>query len=129
MSYRPRILERDRYCRGCGGSIPSQQLHVHHILFRSQGGPDEDWNLISLCPGCHDKAHGIGGRRFPRWLLHLTVMWDVRMPVEWMMRRKQEVPACCLSCNKYGDAGYCVLWEEEYQPDYLCNAWRLRELR
>jgi len=29
----------------------------HHIIYRSHGGPDEESNLITLCPECHGKAH------------------------------------------------------------------------
>ena len=49
------ILQRDFYkCRHCGfrGS-----LHVHHIIFRSQGGLDEAQNLISLCNSGHRGIH------------------------------------------------------------------------
>ena len=28
-------------------------LHVHHIIPRSQGGPNIPENLITLCSGCH----------------------------------------------------------------------------
>lgn len=49
------ILQRDGYrCRSCGAR---NALHVHHIIFRSQGGPDEAWNLLTLCNSCHDGAH------------------------------------------------------------------------
>jgi len=49
------VLGRDGWaCRHCKfrGS-----LHVHHIIFRSEGGPDELWNLITLCTWCHDAVH------------------------------------------------------------------------
>lgn len=69
------------------------------------------------------------GERFPRWLLHATVLFTVATPVRWMMRESAYIPKACLTCSKYGDAGFCALWEEEYQPDYLCNAWSVRELR
>jgi 5-methylcytosine-specific restriction endonuclease McrA len=49
------ILSRDGYkCRNCGWRT---NLSVHHIIFRSQGGPDEDWNLVTLCTSCHDGIH------------------------------------------------------------------------
>ena len=34
-------------------------IHVHHRVFRSQGGGDEWENLQWLCGSCHDQAHGI----------------------------------------------------------------------
>lgn len=37
-------------------------LHCHHIIFRSQGGDDADWNLVTLCFKCHHAVHD-------RWLV------------------------------------------------------------
>ncbi|NIN67387.1 MAG: hypothetical protein GTO63_22335, partial [Anaerolineae bacterium] len=40
-----KVIERDRLrCRGCAGPIEE----VHHIIFRSQGGKDEEANLVGL---------------------------------------------------------------------------------
>ena len=33
--------------------------HIHHKTFRSQGGGDEDSNLLWMCLWCHSEAHGI----------------------------------------------------------------------
>jgi hypothetical protein len=50
-----RVLRRDGWkCRNCGFRA---NLHVHHIWFRSQGGPDDIWNLVTLCNACHDGVH------------------------------------------------------------------------
>lgn len=52
---RNRILERDCYtCQDCG--IKSQNLHVHHIIPRRDGGTNEESNLKSLCRKCHMKT-------------------------------------------------------------------------
>ena len=49
------VLSRDGYkCRSCGSR---NSLHIHHIIFRSQQGPDEMWNLLALCSACHDGVH------------------------------------------------------------------------
>ena len=51
-----RILERDRgYCQVPGCSRAA--VHVHHVVFRSQGGGDEPANLVSICVAHH--LHGI----------------------------------------------------------------------
>lgn len=48
-------LERDGFkCRYCGSR---SQLHVHHVIYRSQGGPDELWNLLTLDETCHSAVH------------------------------------------------------------------------
>lgn len=41
-------------CRGCG---VRENLHLHHIVYRSQGGTDDPSNLITLCFKCHDMVH------------------------------------------------------------------------
>lgn len=49
------VLERDHWkCRSCGSR---NNLCVHHIVFRSQQGPDEEWNLITVCSRCHSGIH------------------------------------------------------------------------
>ena len=55
-SRRSAILHRDNYtCQCCGKK--NCRLEVHHIKFRSNGGTDDEENLITLCKECHDKVH------------------------------------------------------------------------
>lgn len=54
-----RVFIRDGWkCRHCKNR---NNLNAHHIIFRSQGGDDADWNLVTLCAGlgnpCHDAVH------------------------------------------------------------------------
>lgn len=41
-------------CRVWGCSC-RKDLEVHHIIPRSKGGPDEAWNLITLCADHHNQ--------------------------------------------------------------------------
>jgi 5-methylcytosine-specific restriction endonuclease McrA len=51
------IQQRDgRRCRRCGITA-RRNLHVHHVIYRSEGGNHEETNLITLCFGCHDRIH------------------------------------------------------------------------
>ena len=51
-------LNRDNYtCQCCKGKHKDSKLEVHHIVFRSQGGSDEESNLITLCHTCHKNLH------------------------------------------------------------------------
>jgi len=51
-----RIIERDRgFCQVPGCSRAAG--HVHHVVYRSQGGGDEPENLVSICVAHH--LHGI----------------------------------------------------------------------
>lgn len=53
-----RVLNRDNYiCQCCKGKHKDSKLEVHHIVFRSQGGSDEESNLITLCHTCHKNLH------------------------------------------------------------------------
>jgi 5-methylcytosine-specific restriction endonuclease McrA len=57
---REAVLRRDGGCVArsivpdirCVGS-----LQVHHLWRRSQGGPNEDWNLKSVCAAHHEWIH------------------------------------------------------------------------
>lgn len=52
------VLNRDDYtCQHCKGKRKDSKLEVHHIIFRSQGGSDEESNLITLCHTCHKALH------------------------------------------------------------------------
>ena len=55
-SRRSAILHRDNYtCQCCGKK--KCRLEVHHIKFRSNGGTDDEGNLITLCEDCHKGVH------------------------------------------------------------------------
>jgi len=50
------VLHRDNYqCQKC--KTKKGKLHVHHIVFRSNGGTNLPNNLITLCKSCHNKLH------------------------------------------------------------------------
>jgi hypothetical protein len=50
-----KVFERDHWkcivCKRRGN------LHAHHIVFRSHGGDDADWNLLTVCNDCHEAIH------------------------------------------------------------------------
>ena len=55
-SRREAILNRDNYtCQVCGKK--HTRLEVHHIIYRSQGGTNDENNLITLCKDCHKDIH------------------------------------------------------------------------
>lgn len=53
---RKRVYRRD--CYHCALCDDGRRLQAHHVVLRSQGGPDTEMNLITLCPRCHALAHG-----------------------------------------------------------------------
>jgi hypothetical protein len=64
---RQRILQRDGHtCQSCGMEGNS----VDHIVPRSMGGGDDDWNLQTLCISCNSAK---GGRFFSSIATPLTL--------------------------------------------------------
>ena len=60
------VLNRDNYiCQYCKGKHKDSKLEVHHIIYRSQGGSDEESNLITLCHTCHKDLHS--GKIIPKF--------------------------------------------------------------
>lgn len=59
----PRIVDNTAlaiaklYYRECAICGSTQSVHIHHIVFRSQGGDDVDANLCGLCIVHHDEIH------------------------------------------------------------------------
>ena len=79
------VLTRDGYiCQHCKGKSKDTRLEVHHIIFRSQNGSDEEANLVTLCKTCHDALHA-GAITLKRRgkkkgsLLHATQMNSIRV--------------------------------------------------
>lgn len=79
------VLTRDGYaCQHCKGKTKDQQLEVHHLVFRSQHGSDEEANLLTLCKTCHESFHAgtITLKRTGKKkgnLLHATQMNSIRV--------------------------------------------------
>ena len=76
-------------------------LHPHHLVPRSQRGPDEVENGITLCVLCHKRAHEgyetaqgrVTGRRFlltvlEGWRGELQWRWD--KAYEWLSKKEPE---------------------------------------
>lgn len=80
-----KVLNRDGYtCQHCKGRRKDSKLEVHHIIYRSNGGSDEEDNLITLCHTCHKGAHiGIVKLKLPGkrkgQLKHATQMNSIRI--------------------------------------------------
>ncbi len=54
---RPRLVGR---CPSCRKVVP---LTRHHIVPRSEGGPDEDSNIELICRPCHNALHRMQPRQ------------------------------------------------------------------
>lgn len=117
---RREVLERDSHrCRGCG--LSKGPLEVHHIIYRSQGGKDEAWNLITLCRGCHGRAHGTNGPRVVPWRWFAILRANV-----WGVE-KAETLELCATCDHRTALGWCQEWDQEVVPEMTCGRWTLRD--
>ena len=79
------VLTRDAYtCQQCQGKSRDRRLEVHHLVFRSEQGSDEESNLLTLCKTCHDGLHAgeiilkQKGKKKGA-LLHATQMNSIRL--------------------------------------------------
>lgn len=79
------VLDRDSYtCQHCAGKSKDRRLHVHHIIFRTNGGSDEEENLVTLCKTCHVELHAgsislkLTGKKKGQ-LRHATQMNSIRV--------------------------------------------------
>lgn len=59
------IAEAQKYCQLCGST---NWLEIHHIYYRSQGGNDDERNLIRLCKKCHEMVHS-NKRKWQKFLM------------------------------------------------------------
>ena len=57
-----RVFERDGWRCTVPGCTSYRNLHSHHIVFRSNHGPDDDWNRTALCAAHHQRCvhEGLG---------------------------------------------------------------------
>lgn len=56
LATREEIIARDGHCcRLCG--LWCERVHVHHLVYRSQGGKNTAANLVSLDLKCHEVVH------------------------------------------------------------------------
>jgi hypothetical protein len=50
------VFERDRWRCTAPACSARRNLHRHHIVYRSHRGPDEPWNLTTLCAWHHQRG-------------------------------------------------------------------------
>lgn len=80
---RKAVYSRDENtCVCCDEWLPRGELQLHHILPLRLNGPDQPFNLVVLCHGCHTEWH--------KHESAMDVMWDpteaVREFYRWLVR-------------------------------------------
>jgi len=70
---RHKIYARDNHtCQICGAT--NEMVHAHHIVWRHDGGTNDEENLQTLCGKCHAMRHGLNALTF--WLL-VPCLWQL----------------------------------------------------
>lgn len=86
---RDRVRRRDEGCRWCG---TTDELQIHHVRYRSQGGADTPRNLLTLCWECHERAHSNKRKYQPVLLLLLYLQYEqeraVTVPAAFRISRE-----------------------------------------
>lgn len=78
------VLYRDGHiCQYCKGKTKDKRVEVHHIIYRNNGGSDEESNLTTLCKTDHDALHkgeiALKGGKKRGQLRHATQMNSIRV--------------------------------------------------
>jgi hypothetical protein len=78
------VLYRDGHiCQYCKGKTKDKRVEVHHIIYRNNGGSDEESNLTTLCKTDHDALHkgeiALKGGKKHGQLCHATQMNSIRV--------------------------------------------------
>ncbi len=77
---RHKILARDDFLCAVPTCTSRANLHAHHLWMRSNGGPDDAWNMLTLCASHHRMAHTgvveIGG--WAPWAIVVRMGIDAR---------------------------------------------------
>jgi len=131
------VLHRDGYkCQSGQKRKHCKKLHVHHLIFKSQGGTDAPSNLLTLCEDCHDALHAgefvLSGTRSKTKHAtemgiiksHLKKLWDFEetFGYETKFKREQvlELPkshvndavAICCEDGELVDVGITLLFKK-----------------
>jgi len=78
------VLYRDGHiCQYCKSKTKDKRVEVHHIIYRNNGGSDEESNLTTLCKTDHDALHkgkiALKGGKKRGQLSHATQMNSIRV--------------------------------------------------
>lgn len=83
------VFARDNYTCQCCGKSKDKILHIHHILYESQGGTDRADNLITVCSDCHTtENHKPGGTLYDWMIKHKKVKQYKEPPFMNILRRR-----------------------------------------
>lgn len=82
------VFARDEYtCQVC--KKKNKVLHVHHIVYRSEGGTDRADNLITVCIECHTSENHKHGGILYKWMCeHKKVKQYKEPPFMNVLRRR-----------------------------------------
>jgi len=86
------IFVRDGWRCAAPGCSSRRNLEIHHVVYRSRGGSDDGWNLITLCRFHHQRGEH-GGLLLVRGRAPIEVTWRLgRSDVATVYRADKRQP-------------------------------------
>ncbi|EMA31432.1 HNH endonuclease [Halobiforma nitratireducens] len=111
---RQETLRRDGYaCTRCGAD--DRTLQAHHVVPRSQGGPDDLENLLTLCRPCHGVIHQ-SNSSFDDVRDEASLFPDPEAP-EPVARMREPTDGYCSRCGSEFGPEALVAWTDVPPPD------------
>jgi len=84
------VLVRDGWRCAAPGCSSRRNLEVHHVVYRSRGGGDEEWNRVCLCRFHHQRGeHGGLARCTGRAPLGLTWRLGAGVVESWYLNERR----------------------------------------
>ena len=94
-------LERDRYRCRAPECTKRSTLEVHHIIYAGNGGPDEEWNLVTLCHYHHQHGQHAGRIRVQGIASDdaSNLRWRMGIMGEYVGDRRPASPSNAQACS------------------------------
>ncbi len=122
-SQRFEVFRRDGFrCRYCGATPVDRPLHVDHVIPVSDGGTDDDANLVTACAECNG---GKGARRLDHEGPPSPSVDELRDQIE-QIRAFLVVQQDLAQARSSVERHYADMWEEQIGPMSEDMASRLR---
>jgi hypothetical protein len=112
------LAKRGAKCEVCGFSCECA-LEMHHVVRVSDGGTDDDDNLVILCANCHSVADHL--HRAPAWLRsdfpYTDEQYDKLLEYAQPMNRLRDLPSgLLLRTNRVNE-----MMQRLYSREIVCT--------
>lgn len=120
MEYDQYIFSRDNHA--CVLCKRINNLEVHHIVFRSQGGTHSYKNLVTLCRSCHaNKAHGYENRKYADQLLSYVCKFETPNFWDYVIKKVEDAEYKSKEKKRKAAKSYRDSVNNSYKEKYGCS--------